>query len=279
MTSTRFALFLSLVLGLGGAAIACVDEGSIDNDRTAGSLGSGSKDDDDTEDDTVAEKDAGKPVVKDAGKDAGKAPVTEPSDEADPGDETDPGDQTPGEPKIDSGTPTEPKPDAGTDPETPAEPIMSVVPGSATKAMCSSYGKASGTMCAGYFCGVTQEQIAAEMPKDNICGENAVAGACDNKLPMALGKCAREVKSAIENLGATNDALRPKVRDCVFKDAEIKMKTPLPCMDCFLDAALCAGDNCLVECLAGDSKGCDTCRAKNKCDATVFTCAGLISPF
>lgn len=289
MTPIRLILSTALLLGIGGAT-ACVSSDPIDNDCTAATLkdaGSDDEEDDeekattDDDDEPVAVKDAGKAptTVKDAGKapttvkDAGKTEPTEPGGEGQEPTETADG-GTPPATTTDAGTtePTEP-----TEPAEPTEPIMSVVPGSATKAKCSSYGKASGTMCAGYFCGVTLEQIEAEMPKDNICGENAVQGACDNKLPTELAKCARSVKSA--NALASNDELRPKVRDCVFMNAELKEKTPLPCMDCFLDAAICAGDKCLIDCLAGDSKGCDSCRAKNKCDAMVFSCAGLISPF
>lgn len=281
MTRIRLILSTALLLGIGGAS-ACVSADPVDNDRTAATLKDAGSDDEDeaTDDEPVATKDAGKPTTA---KDAGKPTTVKDTGTTEP---TDPGDEGGGdegqEPTtaVDGGTPTTTV-DGGkepTDPEpTDPEPIMSVVPGSAPKAKCSSYGKASGTMCAGYFCGVTKEQIEAEMPKDNICGANAVEGACDNKLPTELAKCARSVKSSMPL--ASNDELRPKVRDCVFMVAELKEKTPLPCMDCFLDAAICAGDKCLIECLAGDSKGCDTCRAKNKCDATVFTCAGLISPF
>lgn len=156
-------------------------------------------------------------------------------------------------------------------------PVVKVVAGSATKNKCTSYTKASGSMCGGYFCGVTEEQIAAEVPADTLCGDMAATGACDNKLPTALAKCARDIKSGSPL--SSNDELKPMIQACVFKDADLKANTPQPCMDCFLTAATCAGDNCLVECLTGDSKDCDACRAKNKCDSTVFTCANLPSPF
>ena len=46
-----------------------------------------------------------------------------------------------------------------------------------------------------------------------------------------------------------------------------------------LDAAQCASDNCLTQCLSGDSSGCDTCRMNNNCNQPVPTCAGFPSPF
>ena len=165
--------------------------------------------------------------------------------------------------------------DAGTGGMT--TPVVKVVGGSATKNMCLSYTKPMGDKCGGYFCGVTQDQIAAEMPADTLCGASAAEGACNNKLPTLLASCARDIKSGSPL--ASNDELKPMIQACVFKDADIKAKTPQPCMDCFLTAATCAGDKCLVECLTGDSKECDACRATNKCDTTVFTCANVVSPF
>jgi hypothetical protein len=281
-------------LSFAAIAGACVQTPSIDNDRFASNLGGdaggGSSDEDDSDDSTddddtvtpVANADTGAPVVKDAGKPPTNTPPSQSSDagtQTPPTTQAPPNTQTPPVSEGGGSAPVEATPDPEPDTAEPPPPpaMMSVVPGSATKAKCTSYTKVSGTMCGGYFCGVTQEQIAAEMPADTLCGENAIQGACDNKLPTAVAKCAREVKSA--NALASNAQNRPKVQDCVFKDADLKENTPLPCMSCFLDAAECAGDNCLVECLAGDSKNCDACRAKNKCDLKVFTCAKLISPF
>jgi hypothetical protein len=91
-----------------------------------------------------------------------------------------------------------------------------------------------------------------------------------------VGTCARMVKSAM--FAATNEQLRPMIQDCVYEDAEIKAAVPADCLNCTIDAAACASDNCLTSCLAGDSTTCDACRLKNNCDPVVFSCGGLPSP-
>jgi hypothetical protein len=78
---------------------------------------------------------------------------------------------------------------------------------------------------------------------------------------------------------SSNAELRPLIRDCVFEDAEIEQMVNPDCLSCFIDAAQCAGDNCLIECLSGDSPGCDACRLENDCEQPVFACTALPSPF
>jgi hypothetical protein len=100
---------------------------------------------------------------------------------------------------------------------------------------------------------------------------------CRNAVITAVGMCARTVKGQMPL--ATNEMLRPMVQDCVFQDAEIKAKVTPDCLACTITAAECAGDNCLAECLAGDSALCDSCRKMNNCDQPVFACGGIPSPF
>jgi hypothetical protein len=288
MTCNRLILTIALVLGMGGAAAACVSDVPIDNDRTASRLtpDAGSDDDDSASDDddddesTTPVKDAGASAVKDSGKaaakDAGSSNPTTGEDASTGGEGVVPTDPT---------TPTDPTmptdPTTPTDPTEPTEPMMSVVAGSAPKNKCAANSKASGTMCGGYYCGVTQAQIEAEMPADTLCGASASEGACNNKLPQKVGDCSVEAISA-NPLVAINmdfDSIRPAVRTCVNKDAELKEKTPSVCLDCFLDAAVCAGKNCLDKCISdANDKGCLDCRTKFKCDTAVFDCAKLISP-
>lgn len=59
----------------------------------------------------------------------------------------------------------------------------------------------------------------------------------------------------------------------------IKGVTSSECLACTIDAAQCAGDNGLIQCLAGDSAQCDACRKENNCDQPVFSCGGLPTPF
>jgi hypothetical protein len=92
-----------------------------------------------------------------------------------------------------------------------------------------------------------------------------------------VGTCAREERAA--NLFANTDERRVRIRDCVYQDAEIATNMREACLDCFIDVALCAGENCLIQCLAGDSAACDACRQDNDCERPLFACSGLPDPF
>jgi hypothetical protein len=150
------------------------------------------------------------------------------------------------------------------------------VAGSALRAGCSSYQPPANGMCGGRYCGVTEEMIARESTPNAKCSSTA-AFKCEGRIVLVVGACARRIKSAMPF--ASNDELRPMIRDCVFEDAEIKQMLNDECLSCFIDAAQCAGDNCLIECLAGDSASCDTCRLDNNCEQPVFPCTGLPNPF
>jgi hypothetical protein len=160
-----------------------------------------------------------------------------------------------------------------TDPGTTA-PNPALVAGTGTK--CASYATPANGKCGTYYCGVDLATLSMALDPSTMCGKDADF-TCNGNLVPAVGTCARRVKS--ENLFDSNDALRPKVEACVYEDAVIKEKVPNACLACFINAAICAGDNCLTQCLAGDSPGCDSCRKQNNCEAPVFSCAGLPSPF
>jgi hypothetical protein len=150
------------------------------------------------------------------------------------------------------------------------------VAGSAVRAGCSSYQPPGNGMCGGYFCGVTEAILEQESTPNAKCSSTA-AFKCEGRIVLVVGACARRIKSAMPF--ASNDQLRPMIRDCIYEDAEIKQMVQAECLDCFIDAAQCAGDNCLVECLAGDSASCDACRRDNNCEQPVFPCTGLPNPF
>jgi hypothetical protein len=140
---------------------------------------------------------------------------------------------------------------------------------------CSSYKPAEGDKCAGWFCGVSEAELTAAVDPKAICGGN-VPLLCKGSVVEKVGVCARRLKA--ENFTATNDVLRPLVRDCVYEDADIKAAVPENCLDCTINAAACAADNCLAQCIGGDSATCDTCRRTAKCDQSVFDCGGLPPP-
>ena len=141
---------------------------------------------------------------------------------------------------------------------------------------CASYATPENGMCGSYYCGVNLETLTKEIDPTQICGDDPDF-TCKGSLVTSVGDCARKVKS--ENISQSNDELRPKVEACAYEDPEIKERVSPDCLACFITAAICAGDNCLIQCLVGDSPLCDSCREANNCDAQVFQCGGLPSPF
>lgn len=142
---------------------------------------------------------------------------------------------------------------------------------------CASYALPANGMCGSYYCGVNLETLAKEIDPTALCGKDPEF-TCYGNVVTAVGACSRKVKS--QNLREpNNDVLRPLVEACVYEDEEIKARVEPDCLSCFIDAADCAGLNCMTQCLTGDSPLCDNCRKNNNCEAPVFTCAGLPSPF
>lgn len=157
-----------------------------------------------------------------------------------------------------------------------AGPPSSELEGTVQSANCQSFTEMSGDKCQGWYCGVTEAQLEAAVNPKARCGGD-VGLLCRGTVTTKVGECAREEKLA--DPAATNDVLRPRVRECAYEDDEIKEKVPEDCLDCIIEVAACAADNCLGACLTGDSTGCDTCRINNNCDPEVFRCGQIPSPF
>jgi hypothetical protein len=157
-------------------------------------------------------------------------------------------------------------------------PVESVIDGTAESAMCTSYVAAAEGACYGYYCGVTQEMIAAELSSNRKCQLSAEE-VCAGTLPQKVASCARSVKSNPLNAFDSADTIRMKTQACVYEDQAIKDGVSEDCLGCYLDGAQCASENCLTQCLTGDSANCDSCRQENNCNQPVPGCAGLPSPF
>lgn len=154
--------------------------------------------------------------------------------------------------------------------------------GTAIPAGCASEALAEGGMCGSWFCGVDAETLDKGLDPNGACGENmgnmgGIDFVCEARPVKVVGDCARMVKSSMPF--ATNEQLRPLVRDCVYQDAEIKANVTEPCLNCFIDVADCAGTYCLLQCLASADATCDQCRLDNNCDQPLFDCAGFPNPF
>lgn len=148
--------------------------------------------------------------------------------------------------------------------------------GGAGASKCQSYTKPVDGQCGGWYCEENEASLTAKVDATAKCGgDNALL--CSNAVVVKVGLCARMIKSAM--FAATNEELRPMIQECVYEDAAIKAAVPPDCLNCTIDAAACASDNCLTACLTGDSVTCDSCRVQNNCDQAVFACGGVPSPF
>lgn len=169
--------------------------------------------------------------------------------------------------------------DAGADPDMLAEPTprtgLPPVAGSATRSDCHSFTEAGDGMCAGFLCGITQEQLAAELAPNARCRDTKYA--CNGNLDLVSTQCARSVLST--RFGESDDVVRPLIRDCIFEDDQARAHVEVDCVDCFIDALVCSSGPCLLECLSGNSPECDECARNNGCFDPVFTCSGLPNPF
>lgn len=181
------------------------------------------------------------------------------------------------------GSTTPPAPGPEQDASTPATDSGTAPPAASTVAGsyvgCTSYGEQNGELCAGYYCNVTAADLAAELPTSGPCGTLEPDRVCGGSLTREVGSCSRSVKSNPLNAFDNDETLRGKIQDCVYNNEDIRAVVTEQCLSCFLDAAQCASDNCLTQCLAGDSAACDSCRLDNNCNQTVPPCGGLPSPF
>ena len=152
----------------------------------------------------------------------------------------------------------------------------SMISGSAEAAGCQSFTAQTDSTCYGFYCGISKETLASAVLSSRKC-DYPVEDACAGLLSTKVGSCARTVKS--QNIFASEADIRTKTGECVYEDAKLKSTVSMGCLDCYLDAAMCASKHCVTQCLSGDSKNCDECRLKNNCNQPVPGCAGLPSPF
>ncbi len=154
------------------------------------------------------------------------------------------------------------------------------IEGTGTQNNCSTYGLPTGGMCGGIYCAIKEEllsQALEETPNfPNGCGAVPSGLICSGITARTVAACARKEKSAAPF--ANNAELRPKIRACAYLEAELKAKMPESCLNCYLDSAECSGDNCLIDCLGGDSATCDKCRLDKGCSRPVADCTGFPNP-
>ncbi|HEX6243780.1 MAG TPA: calcium-binding EGF-like domain-containing protein [Polyangiales bacterium] len=141
---------------------------------------------------------------------------------------------------------------------------------------CRTYTQPTAGMCAGLYCGLNESQLATRLVPSAVCDQSA-AFTCSGTLPRVAGMCGREVKSA--NPLDPSELIRVKVNACIAQRPEVQgVAISDACSDCYTSQQLCIHDNCLIECLAGDSVDCDTCQRSRGCLTALYTCTGLPNP-
>lgn len=124
--------------------------------------------------------------------------------------------------------------------------------------------------CYSFYCGTNSNSIKAGATSNATCGTDAeVYYACEGASSRRAGECARI------------NALRPDphaaTRDCFREDTKLDVITD-SCLECYLDSADCARENCASVCLGGHSDDCDKCRQDSGCTPGFYECAGLPDP-
>ena len=139
---------------------------------------------------------------------------------------------------------------------------------------CTSYGMEMNGKCGGFYCNVTKAEIMTHFPLTGKCNTATADQICSGMLTEYVGQCAEEA------LGAT-ESNRTAMANCIkAKNGGEYASSSMECLNCFIDAAICATNNCLIDCLGvRKTPGCDACRTANNCNAMAPACAGLPNPF
>jgi hypothetical protein len=146
---------------------------------------------------------------------------------------------------------------------------VGMVAGSGESCHATSDGRPEGR-CYGYLCGTNSNSIKAALAPHSPCGTNPeVWLICDGSGEREATRCARNHALDADPRAGTRDCIRQNPALRPFADA---------CVNCFLDAVDCARQNCISECLAGDSLVCDQCQEAHGCTAAFFACSGLPNP-
>ncbi len=114
----------------------------------------------------------------------------------------------------------------------------------------------------------------------DVAPDTVVTGACTNAADQTA--IAANDPAAVASSKGQACFLSGKSEDAEFKQCTkegVIADTGVTdgCADCYAEAALCAKNNCLAECLA-TAEQCATCREDAGCNAPFYTCSGLTPP-
>ena len=150
-------------------------------------------------------------------------------------------------------------------PMEPAAPQPGLVAKTARE--CFAHTDRAEEQCGSYYCGVDQETLAAALDPSNPCEFGAEA-MCTGQVMVLIEQCGWE---AVVN---SRDAVEVCIRGGINL-ASVEQY----CMDCFVDASMCAAEACAARCLGPSEQACAICLRDSGCDPVLFECAGWPSPF
>jgi len=144
------------------------------------------------------------------------------------------------------------------------------VAGTSVTAQCSETSNSYPTGCYSFYCGTNGNSVKAALAPNAVCGSaGEVFYACEGTITKETSDCARDNALTTDPRAAT--------KACVRKNKDLDVITD-PCLDCYLTSADCAREQCISECLAGNSPTCDACRQTKGCTPSFYQCAGLPDP-
>jgi hypothetical protein len=183
-----------------------------------------------------------------------------------PGDDDGDGDSTPGDGDGDAD---------GDD----SQPVESQIDGTAESAMCGSASPRTASTCYGYYCGVSEEMVAAELSPTRKCQLPADM-LCAGTVSQKVTECAPPIVQAAVFNGDSDETIRTKIQACIYEDQAIKAVASEECISCYVEGAMCSKEHCTFQCVQNPtSSGCDACRMQNNCNQPVPGCAQLPDPF
>lgn len=143
------------------------------------------------------------------------------------------------------------------------------------EAGCWSLAEPAGdNQCAGFYCNWSPDQIDCQVKESAICKEvDARRLGCDSTMQNTVAACARTVQARLFLAGG--DFVEDTIA-CAADEIDVKIEDD--CMRCYVESANCARNECLGECLAGDTKECDACREVNGCTPDFHECIGFPDP-
>jgi hypothetical protein len=138
--------------------------------------------------------------------------------------------------------------------------------------VCHSWTPVEAGRCGGPFCNQTEGQLRTDLLANEMSsGRTAACRDNDEVTAMCSLESIRDVTMCARSSGANEDSTRQCARAAL-------PQLSTDCVECYVDAAVCAAQRCAGDCLAGDSVACDACQISSGCAGTLYLCTGFVDP-